>query len=115
MRKTEDEWKAKLTPDQYRILRLKGTEAPGSGRYLNTVEPGTYVCAACGSALFSSESKYDSGCGWPAFGAPIAPKAVGLNVDSSSGMNRVEAVCSKCGSHLGHLFDDEQSPTGKRY
>lgn len=114
MQKTQVDWKSKLTPDQYRICRLGGTEAPGSGKYLHTTDPGVYACTCCGADLFSSETKYDSGCGWPAFWAPIE-NAVRHKIDSSSGMSRVEAVCASCDSHLGHVFDDGPEPTGKRY
>ena len=116
---TEDEYKAKLTPEQYRVLREKGTEAPFSGEYLSHNEQGMYTCAACGAQLFKSESKYESDipglAGWPSFGDVINAGAVELLDDNSLGMHRTEVVCKNCGSHLGHIFDDESSPTGKHY
>jgi peptide-methionine (R)-S-oxide reductase len=115
----EDKYKAKLTPEQYRVLREKGTEAPFSGQYLNHNEQGMYTCAACGAQLFKSESKYDSDipglAGWPSFADVIDAGAVELLDDDSLGMHRTEVVCKNCGSHLGHIFDDESSPTGKHY
>jgi peptide-methionine (R)-S-oxide reductase len=113
---TEEELKKKLTPQQYSILRERGTEAPFSGEYLNNKKSGTYTCAACGAELFSSETKFDSGSGWPSFYDIAKTGAVKLNDDSSHGMHRVEATCTNCGSHLGHVFDDApQTPTGQRY
>jgi peptide-methionine (R)-S-oxide reductase len=112
---TEDEWKEKLTPEQYRICRGKGTERAFTGKYWNTKTPGTYVCAACGNTLFSSETKYDSGSGWPSFWAPASNGAVKTDEDSSLGMTRTEVLCSKCQSHLGHLFDDGPAPSHQRY
>jgi peptide-methionine (R)-S-oxide reductase len=113
--KTEREWQAELTPEQYRILRQKGTEAPFTGEYDHTFEPGTYVCAGCGAELFGSEAKYDSGCGWPAFSAPASADAVDEEVDTSHGMVRTEVLCASCGGHLGHVFPDGPDPTGIRY
>ncbi|CAN5380484.1 peptide-methionine (R)-S-oxide reductase MsrB [soil metagenome] len=119
MSMSEDVWKDKLTPEQYRVLREKGTEAPFSGKFLHHDEAGMYTCAACGAELFKSDSKYESDipglAGWPSFGDVIDGGAVELRDDNSLGMNRTEVVCKNCGSHLGHIFDDESSPTGKHY
>jgi len=114
MHKDESEWKAKLTPEQYRVLREKGTEAPFSGKLLHVEADGIFRCAACGNALFSSDAKFDSGTGWPSFDQAL-PGAVRLNEDSSHGMVRTEVVCAVCDSHLGHVFDDGPTKTGKRY
>jgi peptide-methionine (R)-S-oxide reductase len=115
MPKTEEEWKKKLTPEQYAIMRKKGTEAPGSGEYLHEKRAGTYACAACGNPLFSSDTKFESGTGWPSFDRAL-PGAVKYVEDDAMGMRRTEAVCAKCGSHLGHVFDDgPKETTGKRY
>lgn len=114
MPKTEEEWKAKLTPEQYAILRERGTEAPFSGKLLHESRDGTYMCAACGNALFASDAKFDSGTGWPSFDTAL-PGAVELKEDASHGVLRTEVTCAKCGSHLGHLFDDGPTKTGKRY
>ncbi len=111
---SEDEWKRRLTPEQYRVLRGKDTEIPFTGKLLFNKEKGTYSCAACGAELFSSETKYDSDCGWPSFYAPLKDK-VELHEDKSLGMVRIEVTCKKCGGHLGHVFDDGPKPTGKRY
>ena len=120
--KDEEFWKGKLTPEQYNVLRNKGTEAPFTGELYDNKETGMYQCAACGFPLFSSKDKFDSGTGWPSFVRPVADEAVGTGDDSSHGMRRVEVTCPRCGSHLGHLFDDgpEKMPdgtagTGKRY
>jgi peptide-methionine (R)-S-oxide reductase len=113
--KTEAEWRAELDPEQYRILREKGTEAPFTGEYDQVFEPGSYHCAGCGAELFSSEAKYDSGCGWPAFFAPANEEAIDEETDRSYGMVRTEVMCSSCGGHLGHLFPDGPHPTGIRY
>lgn len=104
--KSEKFWKEKLTPEQYRILRNKGTEMSFTGKYNDHKEGGTYRCAGCGTELFSSDTKFDSGTGWPSFDSPVAKDAVELVDDSSSGMIRTEVVCKKCGGHLGHVFDD---------
>jgi peptide-methionine (R)-S-oxide reductase len=117
---TEEEWKKKLTPEQYRVLREKGTEAPGSGEHLGNNAAGDYTCAACGAVLFKSGTKFESDMpgliGWPAFSEAAANDAVELRDDNSLGMHRTEIVCKNCGSHLGHLFtDDPSSPNGKHY
>src|SRR3954454_3278502 len=112
---TEAEFRAKLTPEQYDILRRRGTERPFSGEYVYSKEHGTYQCAACGADLFSSETKFDSGTGWPSFTEPATAEAVGLRTDRSHGMARTEVVCRRCGSHLGHVFDDGPRPTGQRW
>lgn len=113
--RSEAEWRAQLDPDQYRVLRQKGTEAPFSGEYDHVFEPGSYHCAGCGAELFSSDAKYDSGCGWPAFFAPASEEAIIEESDSSHGMRRTEVLCADCGGHLGHLFPDGPAPTGIRY
>jgi peptide-methionine (R)-S-oxide reductase len=115
IKKTEAEWRAELTPEQFRVLRQKGTEAPFSGEYDHVFEPGTYHCAGCGAELFVSGSKYDSGCGWPAFYAPASEDAIDEETDASLGMVRTEVMCAACGGHLGHLFPDGPAPTGIRY
>jgi peptide-methionine (R)-S-oxide reductase len=113
--KSEAEWRASLDPEQYRVLRQKGTEAPFSGEYDHSFEPGTYHCAGCGAELFGSDTKYDSGCGWPAFSAPLREEAVEEESDRSYGMVRTEVTCAHCGGHLGHVFPDGPAPTGVRY
>ena len=113
--KTEAEWRRELTPEQYRVLREKGTERPFSGEYEQTETPGTYLCAACGQPLFGSETKFDAGCGWPSFYQPAEAQAVEETADDSHGMRRVEVTCSRCGSHLGHVFPGGPRPTGLRY
>jgi peptide-methionine (R)-S-oxide reductase len=115
VQKTEEEWKKDLTPEQYHILREKGTERAFTGEYAHTKTPGTYKCAACGQELFSSETKYESGSGWPSFYQPVGNGKVEEHDDNSVGMRRVEVTCSNCGSHLGHLFPDGPRPTGMRY
>lgn len=110
----EEELRAKLTPEQYEVLRQKGTEAPFSGKYVHENRKGMYTCVACGNELFSSDTKFDSGTGWPSFDEAI-PGSVKLVDDTSHGMHRTEVVCAKCGSHLGHVFDDGPTKTGKRY
>jgi len=113
MDKTEEQWMQELGPEKYAILRGKGTEVPFSGK-LSPAKDGTYTCGACGQALFSSDAKFESGTGWPSFDTAI-PGAVKEIIDDSHGMRRVETVCTKCGSHLGHVFDDGPTETGKRY
>ena len=112
---SEAEWRAKLTPEQYRILREAGTEPPFSGALLDLKEEGEFLCAACGEPLFASDSKYDSGSGWPSFTAPMADDAVSENNDSSHGMERTEVRCARCDGHLGHVFPDGPGPEGLRY
>ena len=113
--KTEQEWRRDLTREQYRVLREKGTEAPFSGEYDHLFEPGTYRCAGCGAELFRSETKYDSGCGWPAFFAPASGAALDEETDTAYGTVRTEVLCASCGGHLGHVFPDGPAPTGLRY
>ncbi len=115
IRRTEEEWRKQLTPEQYHILREKGTERAFTGEYEYETRTGTYRCAACGQELFESESKFDSGCGWPAFSQPMEPSKVEEHSDNSFGMRRVEVTCSRCDSHLGHVFPDGPRPTGMRY
>ena len=114
MENSEDVWKKKLSPDQYNICRMKGTEAPFTGKYYNCKEKGVYKCVCCGSELFSSNTKFESGTGWPSFWEPIGDN-IQTEMDTSYGMVRTEVMCMKCGSHLGHVFDDGPKPTGLRY
>jgi peptide-methionine (R)-S-oxide reductase len=115
VQKSEQEWRSELTPERYAILRQKATERPFSGEYDHSFEPGTYKCAGCGAELFTSDAKYDSGCGWPAFSAPAADEAIEEETDTSHGMLRTEVLCAACGGHLGHVFPDGPHPTGLRY
>jgi methionine-R-sulfoxide reductase len=115
MNLSEAEWKQKLSPEQYRVLREKGTERPFSGKYWDTTTPGVYKCAGCGTVLFEAGSKFDAGCGWPSFDKMIAAGVIEEHVDKSLGMERREVVCAKCGGHLGHVFDDGPTSTGLRY
>ncbi len=113
--KSEDEWRQELTPEQFHVLREKGTEPAFDNKYWNSKQRGVYTCAACGQALFDSRTKYDSGTGWPSFWAPLDKNAVETDTDASHGMVRTEVRCSRCGSHLGHVFGDGPAPTGMRY
>lgn len=113
--KSEDEWKKILTPEQYSILREKGTDRPFTGKYYLTTDKGTYLCAACGAELFTSDMKFESSCGWPSFDKEILGGKVKTQTDYTHGMVRTEILCAKCGGHLGHLFDDGPTDTGKRY
>ncbi len=115
IKKSEEEWKASLTPEQYEVLRKKGTERPWTGAFLENKKTGIYECGACGHPLFESSAKFDSGSGWPSFFEPITKGAVEFKTDTSLGMQRTEAICGKCGSHLGHVFPDGPQPTGERY
>jgi peptide-methionine (R)-S-oxide reductase len=115
IQKTDAEWKEELTPEQYQVCRMKGTERPFTGEYYKTKDPGVYKCAACGNELFDSTTKYDSGTGWPSFYKPIAEENVDTEEDTSYGTSRTEVMCSKCGAHLGHVFPDGPRPTGMRY
>jgi peptide-methionine (R)-S-oxide reductase len=115
IKKSEEEWKKELTPEQYRILREKGTERAFTGEYWDTHEDGVYLCAGCGQELFDSQTKFDSGTGWPSYYAALDEKSVEEQRDMSFGMIRTEVHCAKCGGHLGHLFNDGPNPTGMRY
>jgi peptide-methionine (R)-S-oxide reductase len=112
---TEEEWRRRLTPEQYEVLRGKGTETPWTGRYVHEKADGTYRCAACGAELFDASTKFESGTGWPSFTEPKDRANVDLHADTTYGMIRTEVTCKQCGSHLGHVFDDGPAPTGQRY
>lgn len=113
--KSEAEWRAQLTPEQYAVCRGRGTERPFSGVYCGSHAPGVYHCVCCGALLFRADEKFDSGTGWPSYTAPVSDEAVVLADDFSYGMHRIEVMCATCGAHLGHVFDDGPPPTGKRY
>ncbi len=115
IQRSEEEWRKLLTPEQYHVLREKGTERPFSGAYCEAFGPGTYACAGCGQELFVADAKFDSGTGWPSFTRPIAPDRVEEHRDVSHGMVRTEVTCSRCGGHLGHVFPDGPAPTRLRY
>ena len=115
VQKSDADWRRDLTPEEYHIMREKGTERAFTGKYYNHHDHGTYVCAACGNPLFNSDAKFESGTGWPSFTVPIAPDAVREESDNSLGMRRTEALCDACDAHLGHVFDDGPNPTGLRY
>lgn len=114
-KKKIEDLKKKLTPEQYNVCFLKGTEPPFSGKYTNNHEPGIYSCVVCGTKLFSSEAKFDSASGWPSFDKPMENKNITVEEDHSLGMKRIEVLCKTCGSHLGHIFDDGPTKTGKRF
>jgi peptide-methionine (R)-S-oxide reductase len=113
--KTDEEWREQLTPEQYQVLRHQATEPPGTGKYVHNHDDGTYRCAGCGAVLFGSDTKFDSGTGWPSFTEPANAEAVELRPDHGHGMVRTEVVCKACGGHLGHVFDDGPAPTHERF
>ena len=113
--KSESEWQAELTPEEYRVARQHGTERAFTGKYWDSKDSGLYRCTCCGAELFSSETKFDSGTGWPSFWAPLKPENIGENEDTNHGMRRVKVHCNQCGAHLGHVFTDGPKPSGLRY
>jgi peptide-methionine (R)-S-oxide reductase len=113
--KTDAEWRALLTPEQFHVMREKGTEPPFTGALLNNHDDGVFHCAACDASLFTSDKKFESGSGWPSFWLPVSPDAIEAHEDNSHGMRRIEVTCARCGAHLGHLFPDGPRPTGMRY
>ncbi|MCW4030919.1 MAG: peptide-methionine (R)-S-oxide reductase MsrB [Candidatus Bathyarchaeota archaeon] len=113
--KSAEEWRKTLTPEEFHVLREKGTERPFTGKYVDHKKKGTYVCAGCGKELFSSDTKFDSGTGWPSFWTPISEDNLEMKPDNSLGMRRTEVLCSQCGGHLGHVFNDGPKPTGQRF
>ena len=115
MKKTDEEWQARLTPEQYHVCREKGTEPAFTGKYHDSKEAGTYTCVCCGEPLFSSETKFDSGTGWPSFYEPVGERSIETETDDSYGTRRTEVMCRSCGAHLGHVFPDGPRPTGLRY
>ncbi len=115
IKKSEEEWRKALTPEEFHVLREKGTERPFTGKYVDHKKKGTYVCAGCGKELFSSDTKFDSGTGWPSFWTPISEDTLEMKPDNSLGMRRTEVLCSQCGGHLGHVFNDGPKPTGQRF
>ncbi len=115
VRKSEEAWRTELTPDQFAVCRQKGTERPFTGKYHDCKDEGTYACTCCGAVLFRSDTKFDSGSGWPSFFEPVDQDSVRLEEDNSLGMKRVEVLCNRCDAHLGHVFDDGPAPTGQRY
>lgn len=115
MKKSEEEWREILTPEEFYVTRQKGTERAFTGKYWNSHEKGVYNCTCCGEPLFSSETKFDSGCGWPSFFAPLTDNNISEHEDNTLGMQRVEVTCTKCGAHLGHVFPDGPAPTRLRY
>jgi peptide-methionine (R)-S-oxide reductase len=115
IKKSDEEWRKELSPEEYRLLRKKGTEIAFTGKFVDNKKKGTYVCAGCGNTLFASDTKFDSGSGWPSFYAPASDESVETKSDRSLFMQRTEVLCEKCGGHLGHVFDDGPAPTGLRY
>jgi len=115
VKKTDEEWKRTLKPDQFKVLRQKATERPFTGEYVDKWEKGVYKCAGCGAELFASDTKFDAGCGWPSFSAPLKEENIDIKLDMSLFTERTEVLCNKCGGHLGHLFGDGPAPAGQRY